>query len=213
MNELYALCNSPEEIADVWSKLPNQFVIKTTNGCANNVLIKDKNKADVHQIIKKFKRWQKDPYALRTGQLFYGDIKPRIIIEKYMYQENNSDASLIDYKFYCFNGEPKFCNLLSNRVFNMHHVDKMIYDLDWTPIPSAFKPGTSLNEVPRPKSLEQMIEIARYLSNGIPYVRVDLYEINEKPVFGEMTFTPGFDLGYTDAFQEELGSYIHLDGQ
>lgn len=130
-----------------------------------------------------------------------------------MYQAKDPDAPLTDYKFYCFNGEPKFCNLLSNRVFNTHHMDKMIYDLDWNPIPSAFKPGTSLNEVPRPKSLEQMIEIARSLSKGIPYVRVDLYEINEKPVFGEMTFTPGFDLRYTEKFQEEQGSYIHFDGQ
>ena len=206
LNELYAVYDNPDDFT--FEGLPDQFVVKTTNGCATNILIKDKNKANETEIKSRMKRWLRYPYAYVTGQLFYKEISPRIIVEKYLYQEKDPQAPLTDYKFYCFNGEPKYCNLLSNREFNTHRVDKMIYDLDWNPIPTAFKPGTPINEVPRPKSLNEMIEIARDLSQGIPYVRVDLYEINDKPLFGEMTFTPGFDLGYTEDFQMELGKYI-----
>lgn len=208
LNQIYGIYKKPEEIN--YDALPDSFVLKTTNGCTTNIIVKNKNVINKNVINRKFNYWLKYPYGELSGQLHYSKIQPRILAEKLLIQDGDENKALIDYKFYCFNGSPLFCNVLSNRVFNTHRIDRMMYDLDWNPHPEYFQPGLSLGEIPRPNSFEEMLKITAKLSEGFPFVRIDLYEIDEKPIFGEFTFTPGTDMAFTLEFQKILGDLIHL---
>lgn len=84
-----------------------------------------------------------------------------------------------------------------------------MYDLDWNPHPEFFNEGLEFNNISKPDCLKEMISIASKLSKGFPFVRVDLYQINNKPIFGEMTFMPGTDIGFTYNFQMKLGQLIN----
>lgn len=206
--KLYGVFDSAKDVD--FSKLPNSFVIKTNNGCASNFLVRDKENTDLEKIRKELAYWLKFPYGELTGQRHYSRIIPRIIAEEFMYQETNPKAALIDYKFYCFNGKPMYCNVLSDRVFNTHRVKKHMYDMDWKPIPEMFASTEDLQEIDKPVTFEEMKRIVEILARGFSYVRVDLYEINKKIKFGEMTFMPGMDMGWTEQVQKHFGDLIKL---
>jgi hypothetical protein len=208
LNKLYGLYEHPEDIN--YDDLPDSFVIKTTNGCANNILVQDKSLLNIQATQKLLGKWLKFPHGALTGELHYCRIKPQIIIEKFLRQESSPHVSLIDYKFYSFGGVPKYINVLSDRKFNTHEIKRMMYDLEWNAHPEFFIKGVSLKPVDRPISLDKVIEYVKLLSQPFPFVRVDFYEVNGIPVFGEMTFTPGTDIGYTTEFQKHLGDLIQL---
>lgn len=208
--QLYGVYDSADEID--FDKLPNSFVIKTNNGCASNFLVRDKKNTDLEKIRKELAYWLKFPYGELTGQRHYSRIKPRIIAEEFMYQKKNPKETLIDYKFYCFNGIPTYCNVISERVFNTHKIKKHMYDMNWKPIPDYFndKDKELLKEIEKPVTFEKMKEIAKILAEGFKFVRVDLYEINGEIKFGEMTFMPGMDIGWTEETQMHFGELIEL---
>lgn len=209
--KLYGVYDSAKEID--FSKLPNSFVIKTNNGCASNFLVRDKGKTDLEKIRKELAYWLKFPYGELTGQRHYTRIKPRIIAEEFMYQEKEPNATLIDYKFYCFGGKPMYCNVISERVFNTHKIKKHMYDMNWNPIPEFFneKETELLKEIEKPVTFTEMKRIAEVLADGFSFLRVDLYEINGKIKFGEMTFMPGMDIGWNEETQMKFGSMIKID--
>lgn len=199
-----------ESINDVdYTNLPKSFVIKTNNGCASNFLVRDKGNTDLEKIRKELAYWLKFPYGELTGQKHYTRIPPRIIAEEYLFQEDNPEATLIDYKFFCFDGKPHYCETISERVFGTHLHNKMIYDMNWESHPNFFKEGCPMKEVEKPQTFEKMKEIAQKLANGFKFVRVDLYEVNGKIKFGELTFTPTTH-NFTEEFQDHLGSLIKL---
>ena len=207
LTKLYGVYNSVEEID--YSQLPDQFVIKTNNGCASNFLIKDKNNTDIANINKELSFWLKFPYGELTGEKHYTRIPPKIIAEELLFERENPNATLIDYKFFCFNGVPRYCEVISDRVFGTHIHNKMMYDMDWKAMPECFKKDCPIAPVKKPKTLDQMIEMAITLSKDFKFVRVDLYEVNEEIKFGELTFTPTTH-SFTEEFQLELGSMIEL---
>jgi hypothetical protein len=210
LNELYGVYQSTDEID--YDRLPNSFVLKTTNGCASNIFVKDKSKIDISLTKILLEKWLKYPYGELTGQMFYAKIKPQIIAERLLYPPSPSD-SLIDYKFYCINGEPYYILVISDRVVNSHKYKLMRYDLNWKDHPEYCAKGLELKLYDKPKSLDTMIEYAKRLSNPFPFVRVDFYEINNHgeatPIFGEMTFTPASD-DFSEKFQKLLGDLIKL---
>lgn len=185
--------NNPEEIP--WNDLPNRFVLKTTHGGGNNgvVIVNDKDSVSRDKIIDKLK------IALRHDSYHYGREWPYKFVKKQIIAEQNINndclRDIIDYKFYCFNGAPLFCQVIRNRSSN-ETID--FFNMEWQLQPFV---GLSLNaknsETPisKPKSFEEMKEIARALSDKFPFVRVDLYEVGEKVYFGEMTFYPGSGIG------------------
>lgn len=211
LNEVYGVYNSPEEINI--DSLPDSFVIKTTNGGGGNsvMIVKDKSSFNYKQAVKTLRKWMKIPMGYKYGEKHYNSIKPRLIVEKLLSQED-SEKSLVDYKFNCFDGKAYSIVCLYDREFGKQ-VFKMVYDLDWNSHPETLctKFGVELKSS-KPKSLKEMIRYSEILSKGIPYVRVDWYEIDEKPVFGEMTFTPcgGFQTDYTREFLEELGDQMDI---
>jgi len=195
--------NSFDEIE--FDKLPNQFVIKCTHDSGGLVIVKDKNKLDINKARNKINESLKNNYYYAGREWPYKNVKPRIIIEKYM-QDN-----LVDYKLFCFNGICKYILVCSNR--KAHNKNTDFYDTNWNLAPFNREFSThNVNGFVRPLELEEMISIAKKLSNNIPFVRVDLYIIEGKVYFGELTFYPssGFEGFKPPEWDEKLGDLIHL---
>lgn len=195
-----------------WDKLPNSFVLKSNNSCGKVIIVKNKSELNIPKTIKKLNGWLKIKYGYKDGQYHYTKIKPRIFAEKLLINEDNPDTSLIDYKVWCFNGAPECILVVFNRTQYSYQLSS--YDLNWNNISKKSFKSTNKHvsgiDFPKPKCLDYMLECARKLSNGITQVRVDFYQIKEKVIFGEMTFTTGYGY-YSDEFYEYLGSKIDLN--
>ncbi len=209
LNELYGKWDSAEDID--YDILPNSFVLKTNHGCGQVLLVKDKSKLKIDETNRQLSEWMNQKYGYSSVQLHYTRIRPCIIAEKLFINENNPQHSLIDYKIWCFNGVPECILVVFNRTSFGYKLSS--YDLKWNNISSKIF-NSSVNsisgiDVPKPQSFDQMIDISKKLSKGLPEVRVDFYDINGKAVFGEMTFSTAFGY-YTDEYYEYLGSKVDL---
>lgn len=189
-----------------FSKLPGQFVLKLNTGSGANVIVKDKARLDIDAAREKLTNAMKKNFAYYWMELHYKDIAPKIIAEKYLSQSNNE---LYDYKFMCFNGEVKYFWVDTGR-FTCHR--RYIFDAEgnftnyrWGYRNDGDVPGL-------PSNYREMMEIAARLSKGFCHVRVDLYNVEGKIYFGEMTFTTEGGLNHISprSFNVELGSYIEL---
>lgn len=168
-----------------FDKLPNQFVIKCNHGCGYNIIVKDKTLFDKEEAEEKINKWMLINYAFRWGmELYYRDIQPKIIIEKYL-DEISSDVC--DYRFFCFNGkvEQIWFDIWSGTPAHK----RKIYDTNWKELNIKVKWPRYEKEIPKPKKLNEMIMLAEKMSKDFAFVRVDFYYVNDKIYFGEMTFT------------------------
>lgn len=202
--------DSPEDIC--WSSLPNQFVLKTTHGGGRCgvVICKDKNNLDYNKVINELKDSMNNDISKSFLEWPYSGVSKKVIAEKYMEQEDGSE--LKEYKFFCFDGVPQF---LYVRHKNKKTGESFINYInpDWTP--SFIKrcdihPSETLP--PKPIALESMLLLARKLSDGICFARIDLYEINGNVYFSEITLFPSsgllpFDLMQTDL---KIGELLNL---
>lgn len=207
LNELYAVYESVDEI-DL-SKLPKSFVLKGTHGSGFNIICKDKDKMNWKLEFKKMKRWLWTNYYFSNREWVYKDIKPRIICEKYL-KEGNKE--LRDYRFFCFNGEPKFISVDFN-INDKSKTRRNIYDLDWNLLDVEISYPNDLNdEVKKPEKLEEMISLSRKLSSEFPHARVDFYYVKEKIIFGEITFFHQSGMGKIkpDEFEIKMGNWLKL---
>ena len=199
-----------------FQKLPSQFIIKTNHSSGTNIIVKDKSKLDVVKTRRLLNNWLTIPYGYSGMQLHYTRIKPCIIAEELLNadeeQRKLSPRSLIDYKFFCCDGEPVCVWVAYNRTHS-DGVDMSLYDLDWKKHPEFVVTSNYYTysdvDIPKPKSLEKMISAARVLSKRFPEVRVDFYEVDGKPYFGELTFTSSWGF-FTYDFYDYLGSKIDL---
>ncbi|GAA0861337.1 ATP-grasp fold amidoligase family protein [Paraclostridium tenue] len=178
---LHGVYDSPNEID--FNKLPQQFVLKMTNGTGGNIICKDKNKLDIENTIKKLTAWQKEKFYKYTKENQYKNIKSRIICEEYLEDET---GSLRDYKFHCSKQKVHMIEVHTDRFTN--HKENY-YDPDWNDLDVICKLGR-VDNIDKPINLEEMKEAAIKLSTGLPYVRVDFYSVNNQIYFGELTFTP-----------------------
>lgn len=203
-----------EKASDVdFDKLPNSFVIKTNNASATNILVRNKSELDINSTRQRLEKWLKWEYGLQTCQPHYSRIKPLILAEEFLVDNDTAKAkkSLVDYKFYCINGIPLYVMVMTDREPNTHKVKVVIFDMSWNAHNEFVSEihETADETIQQPSSFTLMQQMASTLSKPFPFVRVDFYEVNGKPVFGEMTFTPGFDT-FTQAFQVELGKACRL---
>lgn len=207
---LYGVWENADDIN--FDKLPSSFILKTNNGSATNIVVPDKSKIDITAVRIKLNEWLKQCIGLSTAELHYLEIPPRIISEKLLPNDCENSTSLLDYKFYCLNGEPHMIQVCANR--HGQHADFIWYTLDWKRRNDVFKSSTHdcKTEFPRPACLKEMIEYARILAKGNPVVRVDFYVIEDKPLFGEMTMTPcgGYYNNFFPAADLEFGRLITL---
>lgn len=187
---------------------PNEFVLKGTHGSGYNLIVKDKSKLNWKKERKRFNKWLQENYYYKYREKVYKNIKPRIIAEKYL--SELEDNNMIDYKFYCFHGQPKYI-LVKTMEDNV--LKKCYYDLDWNKItPEKDSDKHLKKEIEKPKCFEEMITIAQKLSTEFIFIRVDLYEIKNKIYFGELTFFPtgGMHRIYIEELNEKMGKLIKL---
>ena len=204
--------NRAEEID--FDKLPNQFVLKTTHGSGGSdvVICKDLSRFDKDAAITHLKKSMKKNVYKRLREFPYKNIFPRIIAEKYLDDNGHVPA---DYKVYCFNGEPYKVMVCLDRDTN-EQTKFYSFDFKWNLLRHNIR-GKKAPEgfsLPKPRSLDLMYECAVKLSKGIPFVRVDFYDLNGHMYFGEMTFYPdsGFDAAILPEIDQLYGSLINLEG-
>lgn len=206
LNDLYWYGFNPKDIP--FDNLPNKFVIKVTHGSTYNIIVTDKSKINKKEIIKKCKKWLKEKFLPCYGEWFYGIEKPRIIIEKYL-EDNEIKGELIDYKVFCFNGEPKLIDVHKGR-FNNHK--RNIYDINWNFYKDVYFKYDHFKEIDKPKELDEIIKYSKILSSKFKHVRVDFFIVNGKVYFGELTFTngAGFDKIKPYSFDKKMGEWLKL---
>lgn len=192
-----------------FNKLPNQFVIKCTHDSGGLVIVKDKSKLDIKRAKKKINKSLKRNYFYLGREWPYKNVKPRIIVEKYM--KDNLTNDLRDYKFFCFDGKCKFFKIDFNRIIN-HQAN--YYDINGNILPFGEEicPPNFSKKLELPVNLKKMINLAEKLSQKITFLRVDFYEINGNIYFGELTFYPasGFGKLEPEEWDLKLGNLIDL---
>lgn len=213
--KLYGHWDNPDDID--FDALPNQFVLKANNGCGTVMIVRDKSTLNFTKTKKTLKKWLKHPYGYMGAQKHYLFIKPCIIAEELLQQDESeqkfSPNSMADYKFWTFKGDLECVLMTYNRNGGKHNV--AVYDKDWNPIFDKLRKHHHNDidgglDVPRPKCFEQMKEIAYLLASEFKECRVDFYVVNDKPVIGELTFTAGYG-SFTDGYYEYLGTKIQLN--
>lgn len=184
LNELIDVYDSVEQF-DLF-KLPRQFVLKASHSSGWNILVKDKDKMSWGILKRHMQYWLTHDIAWNGREWHYGMMKPRIVCEKYLEDES---GGLRDYKFYCFNGQPRFMQLNVDRGLSTS--TQNYYDLDWKLLPFGKSQPHNPNIHPeRPAHFDEMVHLAAELSKPFPYVRMDFYEANSRVFFGEFTFFP-----------------------
>lgn len=212
---LYGYWRFADEID--FNKLPNSFVLKTVQGSGDVILVKDKTKLDIEKTKQKLQKSINTKFGELEGGKHYMRIPPAAIAEAMLENDEVSkkhSSSIIDYKIWCFNGKPQYIMTCSNR--DLEGLDLMIHDLEWKSYPqyiaknSEYRTGKIL---PKPNNFESMLVIAEKLAKPFPVVRVDLYNLDGKIYFGEMTFTSlgGLMNYYSDEFQNLAGSLIDIN--
>ncbi|MCT4630327.1 ATP-grasp fold amidoligase family protein [Winogradskyella sp.] len=208
LNELYAVYDDPEKID--FDALPNKFVIKANHTNGHNIIVSNKAQLNQKKVINKFKKWlTKNQYYRRGQEWAYKDVEPKIVIEKFLKEDGKS--TLADYKFYCFNGEPKFIDVHLDREEDHK---QGCFDLEFNRLPfGKSKTYKSIStELEKPTNLNEMVELSRKLSENLPFVRVDFYSVNGKSVFGELTFYPSDARKqfYPEEYNKIIGDYFKL---
>lgn len=208
VSKTYAMWENAEDI-DI-SGLPDRFVLKTNHDCGGVAICSDRSTFDLEAAKKKLAKHLKINYYWRTREWPYKDVKPCVFAEEYL-DPNTDDGDLHDYKFYCFDGEPKMMFVASGRAagdtrFDFFDMDFNHLDIKQSHAKNADKP------IEKPLTFNSMVEAAMTLSNGIPHVRIDFYEINGQMYFGECTFfdSGGFGPFDPEEWDEKLGSMLDL---
>lgn len=193
-----------------FDELPNQFVIKCNHDSGGLVICKDKGKLNIEETRKKINKSLKRNYYYSGREWPYKNVKPRIIIEKYMEDSNKSD--LIDYKLFCFNGIPKIVLVCSER-FSSSNMCNTWFDMNWKLIDMTESGHRVDSTISKPKQLKKMVELSKKLSKNIPFIRVDWYEIGDKLYFGELTFYPasGFEKFEPKEWNKKIGDMLSID--
>lgn len=209
-----------DKVEDIdWESLPNQFVLKTTHGGGGCgvVVCSDKSKFDKEKAIKKLTDSMRSNAGHSYKEKPYLNVPRKIIAEKFMSvcknPTGNEESELVDYKFFCFNGEPRYCQVIRDR-----HIKETIdfYDMEWRHMPFiGLNPLAKfgLTPVDKPICLSEMKDICRKLSGNLIFSRIDFYVIDGKEYFGEITFYPASGFGkFTPAeWDLKLGKLINLN--
>jgi len=201
--------DKPEDID--WNSLPDKFVLKTTHGggSVGVVICKDKNSFNKEKAIRNLSQSLKQNIYTELREWPYKNIKKRIIAEELL-EDINNPSDLPDYKFFCFNGDPKYCQVISNRGTSMT-VD--FFDKEWKhqPFHEPKNYPFSSKTISAPSQHSKMLELASKLSKGHPFLRVDFYEVNNCIFIGELTFFPtsGFGGFNPKEWDQKFGQFIN----
>lgn len=200
--KLIGVWESAEDIS--WEKLPDQFAIKVSNGCGYNIVCDNKETLDIKQAKRRLSRWMKEDFGKYNAEPHYSRMKSHIICEEYL------GGEMIDYKFYCFNGEVGYMNVTAHPNGMLKSA---IYLSDGEVAPFK-RTGDSvqLEDSSIPVHFDEMKKISEYLAKEFPFVRIDFFEVEGKIFIGEMTFTPNGGLGKIEPIEYDYywGSKIDI---
>ena len=209
LNDLYAVWERPEDIC--LDTLPERFILKVSNGSGTNLICEDKKtQQNIIALQKQFKSFFVQSNSNAGCEWVYNDGKPVIIAERLLKDPTQPNGSLRDYKILCFNGKPTYIICVDGRYTDQYcHV---VYDTAWNKQNVTIGDSSSAANYARPDTLEQMLQIAETLSADFPAVRVDLYSIEGKIYFGELTYFPwsGYMHFTPDQFDLKLGEAFVL---
>ncbi|MFQ8678527.1 MAG: ATP-grasp fold amidoligase family protein [Enterococcus avium] len=195
------------EIEDInFDMLPNQFVLKPTNGSSDLVICKDKKDLDISKAKVKLSQNKAAAYFKFSKEWVYYNLTKTYIAEQYI--KSDDGHAIKDYKFFCFDGEPRFLFVGSERDID---VKFDFFDMNWNHL-DVLNGHDSKGHIDKPKHFDEMVEISKKLSKDFPHVRVDLYEEQDKVYFGELTF---FHFGGLVPFEPDIwdlkfGKYFRL---
>ena len=188
--------------------LPKSFVLKATHGSGWNLIASSKDELDIESAKEDIDFWLSRNFAFNCGfELQYLKIPPKVIAEEYL----GPTDELNDYKVMCFGGKAKFLWVDTGRYSGNHR--RTFFDLKWNRLNVRFGDYEPAEfEIIKPKNFDEMIRISERLSSDFCHVRVDFYEVNNRLLFGEMTFTPGSGIKkiLPQEFSVEMGSWIHI---
>ena len=183
---LYGVWDSFDDID--FDSLPEAFVLKTTHDCGGVVVCKDKSSFDKENAKKFLEKHLKREYFYHCREWAYKHVKPRIIAEKFMKDsKDQTEEGLTDYKFFCFDGEPKAMFIATDRAKENVETKFDFFDMEFNHLPFTNGHPNADRKISKPENFELMIELSKKLSQGIPHVRVDFYESEGKIYFGELT--------------------------
>lgn len=203
---LLGVWEKPDEIE--FDLLPNQFVLKCNHNSGTGMCVcKDKSRIDISKIKRELRKGLREDYYSVHREWPYRDVQRQIIAEKYMVDEGGE--VLTDYKFFCFNGEPRVM-YISNDGAENPRTD--FFDMEFNHLPIIMKDPNSEQLPKKPQNFELMKELAEKLSEGIPFLRTDFYEINGNVYVGELTLYHNAGLSHIEPeeWSYKLGSYIDL---
>jgi hypothetical protein len=205
LTKLYGVYDKVEDI--VLDDFPESFVLKVTHGSGQNIICRNKKDMDWKHIFKLLRIFMANNHYYHGREFAYKNITPRIICEEYLDEKGQSP---IDYKFCCFNGQPLLVDVHFDR-FNGHKEN--FYDINWNLLPFTWGglPNFS-GDFNKPQDFNKMHSIAKELAKGLIFVRVDLFCVNNKVYFGEMTFYPanGVEQFVPESYDCILSSYLQL---
>lgn len=171
-----------------FDQLPEKFVLKVNNASGTNIICPDKSKLDIAAAKRRLDEWLgRRNFSAVENEWHYAQIEPAVVCEAFV---QDAQGELNDYKFFCFHGEPKYVWVDVAR-YDAPRRSRNIFDARWNPVPLQLHVPRFRGEVPPPPHLEEMLDIARKLSRGFKSVRVDLYNVDGRVYFGEMTFFSG----------------------
>ena len=215
LKPLLSVYDSPEEID--FSALPDKFVLKVSQSSGFNLICPDKNKLDIPAARNQLSKWletvNNPARSLKKGFVFDG--KARILCEEYISLKNGTVP--YDLRIYCFNGEPKLfvCDIGTTNIDGTHgqHIVRNTYDLEWNLLDVDLgRPHNSSIRLSKPDNLEEILFVAKKLSEDFIFVRVDLYNLDNCLRFGELTWIPmgGYCPIHPKSYDELLGSWLQL---
>lgn len=205
---LLGVWDSPDEID--FESLPDEFVLKCNHNSGLGMCIcRDKSKIDIEKVKADLQRGLKEDYHLKCREWQYRDIKRRIVGEKFM--SDGTGHGLLNYKIYCFNGEPKIFHM--SRDIGKKSAQLSFLDENWNELPFCredYPPFETLPE--KPDNIEELLRVSRALSQDFPYVRVDLYVVDGQIYFSELTLEPcgGFSRFNPSEWDYKLGEWLTL---
>lgn len=204
--KIYGVFDKFEDID--FTSLPNQFAMKCTHASGFNYLCYDKNSIDIKQLKKQFNKWLKTDYGKKTIEPHYSKIKPQIIIEELLLEDNHLP---VEYKIHVFNGVAKSLYVVTSRGIDIRYNN---FYIDWKPFDgSQFNGWKKADyELSKPHNFEEMVKISEILCKPFPFVRCDLYNIDGKIYISEMTFTPakGTLILDDDKCDFEMGEWLDI---
>lgn len=197
--KLYGVYETFDEID--FDDLPSKFVLKPNHTSGDYFLCQDKSQINYGELGEKVNYWLNRDYFIKHREWPYKNIERKIICEEFL--TGDDERGLLDYKFLCFNGEPKYVQIFSYRMAGRTMAFDT-YDLDWNLTPYSGKTYKSTGtKMQKPDNLDEMIGLARKLAKDIPFVRVDFYNPQGKIFFGEMTLYPGAGTARFDPYEAD----------